>query len=78
MDCMVRELKEEAHLEVLPEDLKSIVSYQPNLGFSSSKMHIFMAKVSKNRIKYNRKENNEDVYGIVWMMTWSVILRFRM
>jgi|GEM_PF-677379 len=66
-ECLARELQEETHLEIKAEELSPIVSYKPNLGFSNSMMHIFMAQINKNRIAYGNKAANEDVYGIVWM-----------
>jgi ADP-ribose pyrophosphatase len=64
-ECLARELKEEANLEILPENLEPIVTYQPNLGFSNSKMHVFMARINKKQINY--KITDHDVYSVVWM-----------
>lgn len=66
-ECLARELYEETHLSIKPEELNPIISYKPNLGFSNSKMHIFMAQVNKDRVSYKKTESDEDVYGIMWM-----------
>ncbi len=65
--CLVRELQEETHVIIEPEELTPIISYKPNLGFSSSEMRIFMARVNKDRVVYTQPEPNEDVYGVCWM-----------
>jgi ADP-ribose pyrophosphatase len=65
--CLSRELKEEANLDIRPEDLQPILTYKPNLGFSNAKMHVFMTQVSKNRVTYEKINPDEDVYQIVWM-----------
>ncbi|MEA4924605.1 MAG: NUDIX hydrolase [Syntrophomonadaceae bacterium] len=67
VECLVRELEEEAHLAIKPEELSPIISYKPNLGFSSSEMHIFMARVNKDRVVFKQPEANEDVYEVGWM-----------
>ena len=64
--CLARELKEEANLDILPEDLQPILTYKPNLGFSNAKMHVFMAQVSKDQVNHENVED-EDVFKIVWM-----------
>jgi len=66
-ECLARELHEETHLSIKPEELNPIISYKPNLGFSNSKMHIFMARVNKDRVTYEKTESDEDVYGIKWV-----------
>lgn len=66
-ECLVRELKEETSLIVEPEELIPIISYKPNLGFSSSEMSIFLARVNKDRVVYEKPEANEDVYGVCWL-----------
>lgn len=65
--CLVRELQEETHLRIKAEELNPIISYKPNLGFSKSKMQIFMAQVNKDRVVYEKTECDEEVYGITWM-----------
>jgi len=65
--CLARELKEEAHLDILPEDLQPILTYKPNLGFSNAKMHVFMAQVCKDQVAHKTIEDDDDVFEIVWM-----------
>lgn len=66
-ECLARELQEETGLSIKPKELNPIISYKPNLGFSNSKMHIFMAQVNKDRVADEKIESDEDVYGILWM-----------
>jgi NTP pyrophosphohydrolases including oxidative damage repair enzymes len=67
IECLVRELQEETNLIIKPEELSPIISYKPNLGFSSSKMHMFMARINKDRLAYNKPQAGEEVYEVVWM-----------
>lgn len=64
--CMIRELKEEAQLTLKQDDLKYVLSYKPNVGFSNSKMIIFYSKILKDDIK-EKIINDEDVYEVLWM-----------
>ncbi|MGD0154069.1 MAG: NUDIX hydrolase [Thermacetogeniaceae bacterium] len=66
-ECLARELKEEAHLAILPEDLQPLISYKPNLGFSNSDMHIYLAKIGKNRVVNEKPPDDEDINEIVWI-----------
>lgn len=66
-ECLARELKEEANLDILPQELHHIISYKPNLGFSKSKMHIFMARVNKNQITNEKTPNHLEECEVEWM-----------
>jgi ADP-ribose pyrophosphatase len=66
IQCLVRELKEETNLDILPQELRHMISYKPNLGFSNSKMHIFMAQIEKNRVTCGKTEDDE-VSETVWL-----------
>lgn len=67
IECLVRELKEETNLIIQPEELSPIIAYKPNLGYSSSKMHMFMARINKDSLMYKKTQADEDVFETVWM-----------
>ncbi len=64
--CLLRELREEAGLNIEPEAVRHIISYKPMVGFSNSLMKVFYINILKKDLKIGRLED-EDVYEAIWM-----------
>jgi ADP-ribose pyrophosphatase len=46
-ECIIREIYEETGLSLESNKLSNIITYRPMMGFSGSKMHVFMGRVDK-------------------------------
>lgn len=66
IDCIVRELKEETQLVINHRIPRQVISYKPMMGFSNSRMKIYLVKVQKEELKQGGI-NDEDVYETVWV-----------
>ncbi|WP_125154679.1 NUDIX hydrolase [Clostridium rectalis] len=64
--CLIRELKEEAALNIKENQVEKVVSYKPILGFSSSSMHMFKVKINKMDF-ISENINDEDVLSGLWV-----------
>lgn len=71
-DCLIREIKEETNLKIDKINLKKIISYKPTLGFSTSVLHLYHAKIKKSDLISN-KVNDEDVNEVLWVDRKSVV-----
>jgi len=66
LDCLLRELKEETHLDFHPEEARLAVSYKPNVGFSNSLMKIYHIELPGSDCK-SWTVSNDDVSEVVWL-----------
>ncbi len=67
LECLIRELNEETGLKLRSDCLKQVLSYKPNMGFSSSGMKVFASRIIAGELKINEGLNDEDVYEVLWM-----------
>ncbi|KAJ52790.1 ADP-ribose pyrophosphatase [Clostridium tetanomorphum] len=65
-ECLIREIKEETALDIKKEELRKVISYKPILGFSSSSMHLFEVRISKDSFD-SEKIKDVDVTEGVWI-----------
>lgn len=65
IECLLREIEEEAGLDIRPDIVKPVLTYMPNVGFSSSLMKMYFIKLHDGSLK-EWKIKDEDVTEAAW------------
>ena len=66
-ECLSRELREEANLIVRPEEIKPVLSYLPNIGFSNSFMSVFFLRLDGEHEPGEISIEHDDVIKAYWV-----------
>ncbi len=64
-EIMAEELFEEANLKISPEELNSIITFKPIVGFSRSQMTVFYVELREVYEHYDVEDC--DVFRVHWM-----------
>lgn len=69
-ECMVRELEEEANLQIDVDDLGYEGSYNPNIGISDQKIHLF--SLVADELEESYRVDDSDVEEVKWFTTEEI------
>ncbi|OKY26889.1 NUDIX domain-containing protein [Thalassotalea sp. PP2-459] len=63
IDVAIREAKEEANIDIAPENMQKVMTYLSSPGGMSEAMHVYLAKVSSENIGgvFGLDEEHEDI-----------------
>ncbi|MDO6428060.1 NUDIX domain-containing protein [Thalassotalea sp. 1_MG-2023] len=63
MDVAIREAKEEANIDIAPENMQKVMTYLSSPGGMSEAMHVYLAKVNSENIGgvFGLDEEHEDI-----------------
>lgn len=69
-ECLLRELKEEADIEIPIDSLKKELSYYPNIGVSNHKITVFSAITEE--VKDKDIADDSDAIEAKWFFDWKI------